>query len=932
MTKESQRHNPTLSLRWKNAELILLSFLIPLVVMLIALAGLEITPFGDNTLVISDANGLYINTLSYAGRMLKGLEGVTYSFEKGLGGNMMGHLNGILLTPFAFLFSFTDIVNYPMAFTFVSAINFSLAGLAMYLLLAGLYGHKQSNLIFSTSYALMGFQVANVFQAYFFSAAPILPIMVLGLRKLFQGKPPLIYILSIAYALFSNAYFGFMLCVASALFFTTGLWYYRDALKGRRAKLILNYAISSICAGLLSAAIWLPAFLSLRGGRLNHTTFADYSFGENMPFLEIGAKLFTGANSTSELVDGLPNIFVGILPLALAVLFFISKRTDGDKKKVAAFLLCVYLVCFWITAFDILMHAGTTTNWFNYRYSYIFSFILLVIAADIWQSLGEIYPSEIKRIFAVLIIAALFIFSKKYEFVQGGAVLMDLGILALIFLAWSMYKHNPQKNPRKLFEVIALILVCVNIFLNYRICTKSILSWGTKVSDYQTVVSVVDPLVRGAKSAEPGFYRIEIDEQRSQTAGNDPMLYGYDGVGHGGSNERDFVHTALNKLGVPWYDMRNFYAKGVPAATDTLLGLRYIIGKDDLSIEKGYEKLISLGEWNLYRNLYALPIAFAVEGDIDRVETKFENVFDNLNHTWQAISGKDENVFIEEENIVFEAHQYLSGTPINSKEAREIVAAKDASISALVSVSGDSDDSESPVFGSKNASESDPRKVPENTSYISYTWTAAVDGPVYVYNKSGLSEISGALTPMVQYLGYYRAGDTVMGYIPIPNSVILDYVFEDVAGRFRAAYAQLDTLHELSKLVSEKPVTLEKQSETHLTGRIGMNDEGKVMFTIPWDEGWTCYVDGQKTELTEVLGVFMALNVSAGEHTYEMIYEPAGLSVGKLISLGAAIVTLIYLLFGRKWIDRIRFRKPRFRKPKEPEETTDQEVPLNDPI
>ncbi len=205
-----------------SRTVLVLSFLLLFFIILIALAGMQITPFGDQTLLISDANGLYLNTLSYASRMYKGLEGALYSFEKGLGGNMTGHLNGILLTPFAFLLSFGSIRDYPTIFSFISALSMSLSGLTMYLFQASIYGHKRENLLFSTSYALMGFSVANVFQACFFTAAPVFPLMALGLRKLFKGKSTLLYILSVGGALFLNFYYGFVLCVASVLFLLPG--------------------------------------------------------------------------------------------------------------------------------------------------------------------------------------------------------------------------------------------------------------------------------------------------------------------------------------------------------------------------------------------------------------------------------------------------------------------------------------------------------------------------------------------------------------------------------------------------------------------------------------------------------------------------------------------------------------------------------------
>ncbi len=888
----------TRSTREKAIICILLSFCIPLALILIALAGLSVAPFGDQTLLISDANGLYINTLSYASRMYRGLEGVLYSFEKGLGGNMTGHLNGILLTPFAFLLSFSRLRDYPTVFTFISALNFSLAGLTMYLFLASVYGHKRSNLIFSTSYALMGFSVANVFQACFFAAAPVLPIMALGLRRLFLGKSPLLYILSVAYGLFSNFFFGFVLCVASVLFFAAGMLFGGEELRGRRKGLLLRYALSSLCGGLLVAALWLPAFLSLRGGRLDQTVLADFSFRENMPFLEMGAKLFTGAHSTSELVDGLPNLFVGILPVALAVLFFISARVDKRKKRMAAFLLGFYLLTYWIMAFNMLMHGGTVTNWFNYRNSYVVSFLLLVVAAELWEGLEEVPGRDMKRCLAGMLLVTAVIFSKRYEFIRGGDVLLDYVLLLLVWLAWHMHKKQPEKNPKHLFEIIALVLVCVNLTLNYRICTKNVMEWSHVLSEYQDTVDQVEPLVNAARNSEEGFWRMEVNKQRSATCGNDPMLYGYDGVGHGGSNERDFVRTGLSKLGVPWYDMRNYYADGVPAAADDLLGIRFVIAEEDLTEEKGYLNVTGFSQqelfselqlsYDLYRNPDALGIAFLSGGGIDAVETDFEDVFGNLNRVWSALSGSGEPVFLEEDEISFIPRNFTDPEAMDARRARELVSYYDAK--ASLSDSG----------ASLEVPEGVNEAAPEFAAYIEYSFTADRDGPVYAYQRGGFSTTGGGVTPPVSWVGDYHAGDTVTGIIPVNSETVDRVLMEEYCGRFRAAYADGETLSALSAAVRERPVTLEKHSETRLSGTFTAESGQKLVFTIPWDEGWSFLVDGQAAEPHMVLGVFMALDVPEGSHSFEMRYCPAGLKPGLAVSAAALVLTLVWLLADRR--------------------------------
>ena len=885
--------SPAASRRGERSVLLLLfSFLLPLALILIALAGMQITPFGGKTLLIADANGLYINTLSYASRMYRGLEGVFYSFEKGLGGNMTGHLNGILLTPFAFLLCFAELRDYPVVFTFISALNMSLSGLTMYLLLASLYGHKRGNLIFSTSYALMGFSVANVFQACFFAAAPVLPIMALGLRKLFQGKSPLLYILAVAYGLLSNAYFGFVICVASVFFFAAGLLFGGDEVKGKRGRLFLTYALASLCGGLLAAFLWLPGFLSLRGGRLDQTGLADFSFGENMPFLEMGAKLFTGANSTSELVNGLPNTFVGILPVALAVLFFLSRKIDRRKKAAAALLLGVYLLSFWIVAFNMLMHGGTTTNWFNYRDSYVVSFLLLLMAAELWQRLEEVPERDMKRCLVGMLEVTAVVLSKQYEFLKGGLVLMDFCLLLLVWLAWRMHRKRPEVNPKKLFELIALLLVCVNLLMNYRVCTKNVLDWSITLEEYRETVDQVGPLVDGVRRSG-GFFRMEVNRQRSMSCGNDPMLYGYDGVGHGGSNERDFVRKGLARLGVPWYDMRSFYADGVPAAADALLGLRYVIAEEDLTEEKGYANLTNFAEaplfdgmectYDLYQNPNALNIAILSGSGIDDVETDWADVFANLNEVWSAVSGEDTPVFIDEEEISFTPHSFASSAAMDARSARELTAYYDELASSSES-------------GSKLSAPSGA--LPEELqfqSYIEFSFTARRDGPVYSFHRGGLSQVNGSTEPLIRWVGSYRAGDTVTGIIPVNAESVNRVLMEEYCGRFRAAYADSEALSQLAALVRERPVTLEKHSETYLTGTFAAESGQKLLFTIPWDEGWSFWIDGVKAQPHMVLDVFMALDVPEGSHSFEMRYTPAGLHLGLTISAAALVMTAIFL-------------------------------------
>lgn len=880
-----------------------LSFIIPGLVILAALTGLRVSPFGDHTLAISDGKALYLNYLGYVGRALKGQEGILYSFEKGLGGNMMGSWGWFLLNPFFALFSFFDITKYMQAYTYVSILNFALCGLTMYILLKDIYGHKASNLIFSTAYALNGFMVANVFQVNFFIGVSTLPLVVLGIRKIMKGHSPLVYILSLSYSLLMNFYFGFMLCVASALIFAVVfLTERKEVVIGK--DVTVKYIISSLLAGALAAVVWLPALLSLRGGRLDQSVAYAISLRENMPFLEMFSKLFTGANTTAELSNGYPNIFVGILPVFLVVLFFLSSVVKKQKKTAASILLLFYLVSFFIPVFNIAMHGGTTTNWFNYRDSFVFCFLVLLIAAEEWEHLTDEPDDRIKRAAAILLCVTLVVFFKSYAFVTGGAVLIDFAILALMFLAFRMYKRDPERNPKHVMAVILLVLMCVNLFLNYYYCTKNILTWEKKVSEYQEVVAPVSAAVEAVYRSDSAFYRMEIGEQLSGNLGNDPMLYGYNGVGHGGSDERDFVRTELSKLGVRRFNMRNSYGTGIPAATDTLLGLKYIISKDDLAEEKNFERLVGVEDWAVYRNPNALPIAFIANEQIAKTDLDLDDIFENLNRTWADLTGKNDQVFIHESDIVFKSHNLFDQAEMTAEDAARIIQEKDAS-----SLDQSSADKSEISSNTVNESASDEEELeiqnegslkepPEGASYIQYTITAHRNGPLYSYNCAGMTEDNGSVIPALIYEGYVNKGDIVTKYLPFGSNAVSRTVLEDVAGRFKCAYADVTVLTELSQEIRNRSCTVEKIKDSHLSGKFTVNNDEFLVFTIPYDEGWTCWIDGEETEIKQVLGVFMAVDVPEGTHSFEMKFFPTGMKAGIVISLIGLIATVVFLILG----------------------------------
>jgi hypothetical protein len=251
------------------------------------------------------------------------------------------------------------------------------------------------------------------------------------------------------------------------------------------------------------------------------------------------------------------------------------------------------------------------------------------------------------------------------------------------------------------------------------------------------------------------------------------------------------------------------------------------------------------------------------------------------------MTGSAEPVFMEENEITFTAHHRMGAGEISGQEAAAIVEERDRALALKMEYENGK--------VSDLVSEDESDALLTDASYIEFTWLAKKDGAVYIYNRSGVTEREGSAEPVLACLGYYHAGETVTGYLLVPGDMVSTYLLEDVAGRFRAAYANTDALAVLSRIVRSRPITIEKIKESYLRGEFTSDGNQLLLFTIPWDEGWTLWVDGETVEIRKVLNLFMAAEAPKGTHSYELRFVPAGLKGGTLAATVGLLALLIYL-------------------------------------
>ena len=114
-----------------NTRPVLLSaaFLLPLMVLLLLCAVLQVAPFGPGSLACADADGQYSSYFAfYQDVMLHGEDGL-YSFEKVLGGSLAGFFAYYLTSPFNLLFLLFPGEKIPLAFDLMVLLKLSTCAL-----------------------------------------------------------------------------------------------------------------------------------------------------------------------------------------------------------------------------------------------------------------------------------------------------------------------------------------------------------------------------------------------------------------------------------------------------------------------------------------------------------------------------------------------------------------------------------------------------------------------------------------------------------------------------------------------------------------------------------------------------------------------------------------------------------------------------------
>lgn len=902
-----------------------LAFFLPFALMAVIYFVSSVTPFGGNTLLYSDNYHQYYPFFRQFREALRSGDGITWTWSVGGGMDYLGMISYYLASPLNLLSVLLPESWALTYFTWLMPIKLSLASLFFAILLKKLYGKEDLSLpLFGAFYGLCAWALGYQWNIMWLDTFALLPLVALGTIQLLKERKYLLYTITLFLSVFSNYYIGFFTCIFVFLLF----WCYeicRFKSIGRFFADLFFIGVFTVLALGMTAVLEIPTLASLQttyssvnqfpeGFQLNivsaeaqaaakeawtayktakeaeEETFSLWfaAIKAGFPVVFAGMQQVAGqigGGQTPTYMDGLPNLYCGVFPIALGFLFLLSRDVKIRDKLCATGLLVLFMVSFLFRQLDYIWHGFHFTNQIPYRFSFLFSFVVLYMAYRAWLLRNTF--SLWKIIAAGLLSVALLLFGQHdgtdilywlFNFAFLGLYLLCMIVsheqFPLLAKALSkpsqvetdapveilLVRRDDHQRRRRITQTALASAVALELVLHSILFVSgfSIYDW-----DYPKNEDAAAALFEKLEALDDGqdlFYRMEVTH--AQTL-NDGALNSYNGISTFSSSANVKMTEFMQCLGAGAYNSWNRYCYEESSPVSNLfLNLKYLVERDgEVKGNAYFDPVITENGMTVLKNNAYLPLGFLAESDLAELEFSTTNhSFTFQNRLFKAATGLDKNVW------------------------------RDVPSSAVtVTTTGDVVTNQTNISGYTSFSTGSEGGTMTYTYNITQEGFMCLDINLYrqknftvYHNGEKLYDETYSLSQMLAVTDV-QPGDTVEIVITCkPN-------FESTSLSIRAAVLNEEVFRQGYEILSTSTLELTKADTTRFCGTIICDRDGLLYTSIPQNGNWNVLVDGKEAEITLVGDCMVSVSLSEGEHTIEIYYENKALKLGGRISLGCAL-------------------------------------------
>ncbi len=885
---------------------LLLSFALPFFAYLTVMLVRQYTPFGNSSILYSDMWHQYYPFFVEYRDTLRSGGSLLYNWNMGLGVDYLGLISYYLASPLnllSVLIPESFLLDY---FSLLVPIKLGLAGLFFGIFLDKVFGQSDWSLpVFSAAYGLCAWALGYQWNIMWLDTFALLPLVILGMVRLLKSRKFVLYTVTLFLAIVCNYYVGLFVCIFVALCFFVYEVCYGSGFRRFLADLGLIFSFSLLAVAMTAFIEW-PTLMAL-GDTYSSVNKFPTSFALNITtddtFLglldamrQVAGNTLGGLEITFK--EGLPNLYCGILPLIFVFQFFINRRFKLREKLCAGFLLIFFMLSFIIRQLDYIWHGFHFTNMIPYRFSFLFSFVVLVLAYRAYRE-RESVPKWQTVAAGILVVGLLVCSEERTEPVFLVYNLVFLGIYLCIMLARAKEKRVQVETedglttevipltesqqrwnrylPWLLLGAMCLELGCATVNFGVRFGGTNISNYPRGTADTADVIDYMERL-----EEDTVYYRAEATH--TQTL-NDDAINGYSGITLFSSSANVRVTRFMNALGYgakPSYN-RYSYEEASPVS-DLFLNLKYLIARDGSYLHTSlHDHVYNMGKTDLLENLTWLPLGFMVTRDVTTISAEDSNAgtFDFQNGLFSAATGLQGNVYTKVTDFNAHSNDGITVTPRGSSGAYSY-------------------------------------STGSNTGKVTVSFTVPSDGFVcldfYVTKRNSITVYKNSTELYTESLNLDQmlaVGDCQTGDL-IEVDFTCSKTGED--GRVTLGAAILD--HELFQtgyeLLSSAPLTLTKLSGATATGTVTATAGASILYTsIPYSDNWIVTVDGVQTSTFPVLDSMVGVALSPGEHTVTFTYHNTAFYQGLLVSAAAALMFLALIVLCHRPRKAGRFERRR---------------------
>ena len=912
-----------------------LAFAAPCASMLLLMLVAGYTPFGDKSMLYSDMWHQYYPFFKNFREALLSGDSLLYSWDIGMGIDYLGLISYYLASPLNLISVLLPESWMQGYFGLLVPLKLGFAGLFFAIFLRKVFGKEDLSIVlFGWFYGMCAWALGYQWNVMWLDTFALLPLVVTGTLSLLKERKFVLYTATLFLSIYANYYIGFFTCIFTLLVFIC----YQICQWKNLKRFVTDFALMGVFTVLaigMTAFLELPALASLKVTQSSVNTFPDYfslnivsytdtqaaraawdafkaaqeageaglwdlwwtAMKESMPPILDGMRQIAGnmgGGLTPTFKEGLPNLYCGVGTIMLAFLYLTADGIKIREKICCVFLLLLFMLSFLIRQLDYVWHGFHFTNMIPYRFSFLFSFVMLFMAYRAFLmrrkfQLWQIVP-------AGMLTACILLLSKDVD--QPVYITYNATFLLLYLVIFIMPKADLRKPPKENRAVVKwfcegrrfrrtcaswmlVAVMALELFLN-------LVNFGVKfpytaLSNYPKGTYSTASMIQYMKEDKDLFYRAEVTH--TQTL-NDSALNGYNGISTFTSSANVAVTEFMKNLG---YGAKNTYNRycyeeASPVA-NLFLNLKYMIERDGNVEENAYfDEVWHYNRVYLLENNAYLPLGFLAESQLADLDFEgYSNRFAMQNALFSAATGNSQKVWKINQGSTLTINP--NGTNITSQSSAGYCAYSNGSAQTTLTYHYEFTDA--------------------GFFCLDITMSARNNYTVWKNGKQLFSE--SISLPQTMAVSQVEPGDEVdiqitckageTGSITIRGGLLADDIFRDGYQVLAASTLQLTEF-----------------SNTSFSGIIDCNRDGLMYTSVPQNgDSWAVYVDGQQAPIKLVGGCMIAVDLTEGVHEIEFRYTNKAFDLGLIISLGCLVAFLAIVAFVYKpwqaWTRKGKYEK-----------------------